>query len=245
MSSPQPQLVKYLLSQPYSKELVTHVLGLQKPRKDSSGASGRCVPLEQQLVSLLSEVMVMSESGQVAEEIITDLFRNIASDLIFFVLFQFVSFPHVISDLADIIEKKQLRAGRDKLMWVLLQFISGSIQKNPTADFVPVLRLYSMYDDHDPLPLPDTSSPSCVEKLSATSIFIHLRKKAVGENLRFTFKLPAALDKHLEFLMTIAKTPCSLNVSELSYHVPLLCNTFSTTQELFQVQLLHQYFSKY
>ena len=130
------------MSQPYSKELVTHVLGLQKPRKDSAPASGRCQPLEQQLVSLLCETMVMAESGDHADHILTDLFRNIASDLIFFVLFQFVSFPHVIADLANIIERKQLKAGRDKLMWVLLQFISGSIQKNPTADFVPVLRLY-------------------------------------------------------------------------------------------------------
>ena len=49
-----------------------------------------------------------------------------------------MSFPHVISDLADQLEERNLTAGRDKLMWVLLQFISGSIQKNPTADFIPV-----------------------------------------------------------------------------------------------------------
>ena len=48
-----------------------------------------------------------------------------------------MSFPHVISDLADQLEKRNLTAGRDKLMWVLLQFISGSIQKNHTADFIP------------------------------------------------------------------------------------------------------------
>ena len=32
-------------------------------------------------------------------ENLADVFRNIASDLIFFVLFQFVSFPYVITDL--------------------------------------------------------------------------------------------------------------------------------------------------
>ena len=125
-----------------SKELVTHVLGLQKGRKDVAPASGRCQPLEQQMVELLVEVMEMAEKGEQSEEILTDLFRNVASDLIFFVLFQFVSFPHVISDLAEHIERTRLRAGRDKLMWVLLQFISGSIAKNPTGDFLPVLRLY-------------------------------------------------------------------------------------------------------
>ena len=87
--------------------------------------------------------------------------------------------------MADHIEKKQLKVGRDKLMWVLLQFISGSIQKNPTADFVPVLRLFCMYaGDTEPIPVPDTAHPSCVETLAATAIYIHLKRKAMGENLR-------------------------------------------------------------
>ena len=256
LTRPQPHLVRYLLAQPYSKELVTHVLGLQKQRKDltTGSGSGRCHALEQQLVALLHEVMSMAEAGH-AEEILTDLFRDIASDLIYFVLFQvcdlcttlqfndcshfqFVSFPHIISDLADIIEKRQLKAGRDKLMWVLLQFISGSIQKNPTADFVPVLRLYNMYsEDAEPAPVPDTSLPSSVEQLAATAIFIHLKKKAMGENLRFAFTLPPCLEKHHEFLMSLSKSPASLDLSSLTYHVSILCNTFSTTQELFQMPM--------
>ena len=94
-----------------------------------------------------------------------------------------MSFPHVISDLADQLEERNLTAGRDKLMWVLLQFISGSIQKNPTADFIPVLKLYNMYSETEPLPVPDINHPSCVEQLAATSILIHLKRKAAGENL--------------------------------------------------------------
>ena len=119
-------------------------------------------------------------------------------------------------------------------MWVLLQFISGSIQKNPTADFIPVLKLYNMYSESEPLPVPDTNLPSCVEQLAATGIFIHLKRKAGGENLRFAFSLPPALTKHHEFLITTAKGPCSLNLPNVTYTVPLLCNTFSTTQDLFQ-----------
>lgn len=90
----------------------------------------------------------------------------------------------------------------------------------------------------EPLPIPDTNVASCVEKFAPTAIYIHLKRKAMGENLRFAFKLPLALEKHHEYLMSIAKTPCSLNVTELSYNVPLLCNTFSTTQDLFQVSQL-------
>lgn len=44
-------------------------------------------------------------------------------------------------------------------MWILLQFISGSIQKNPLSDFLPVLRLYDvLYPEKDPLPVPDLVS---------------------------------------------------------------------------------------
>lgn len=32
------------------------------------------------------------------------------------------------------LSKKELRKGRDQLMWILLQFISGSIQKNPVCN---------------------------------------------------------------------------------------------------------------
>ena len=38
---------------------------------------------------------------------------------------QYISFPAIITELADSIETERLKAGRDKLMWVLLQFISG------------------------------------------------------------------------------------------------------------------------
>ena len=123
------------------------------------------------------------------------------------------------------------------LRWVLLQFISGSIQKNPTADFLPVLRLYSLYWETEPLPLPDTSSPHCVEVMAATGIYIHLRKKALGENLRFSFSLPPALKLHHEFLLSASTSPCSLDLANLSYTVPLLCNTFSTSQDLFQLPM--------
>ena len=41
-------------------------------------------------------------------------------------------------------------------MWVLLQFISDSIQKNPLNDFLPVLRLHDLlYPETEPLPFPD------------------------------------------------------------------------------------------
>ena len=55
------------------------------------------------------------------------------------------------------IEKDEnLRKGRDKLMFLLLQFITGSIKNSATQDFVDVLQLYCMYSDTLPLPVPST-----------------------------------------------------------------------------------------
>ena len=100
-----------------------------------------------------------------------------------------------------------------------------------------MLRLSSLYWETEPLPLPDTSSPHCVEVMAATGIYIHLRKKALGENLRFSFSLPPALKLHHEFLLSASTSPCSLDLANLSYTVPLLCNTFSTSQDLFQLPM--------
>ena len=94
-----------------------------------------------------------------------------------------------------------------------------------------------MYDEQEPLEVPDTSCPSCVERLAATAIFIHLKKKAGADKLRFAASLPPALERHQEFLTSLSQSPCSLDLSNISYHVPLLCNTFSTTQELFQMPM--------
>ena len=94
-----------------------------------------------------------------------------------------------------------------------------------------------MYDETEPLEVPDTTSPSCVEALAATAIFIHLKKKAGGDNLRFAFSLPPALEPQQKFQTNISKSSCSLNIAAITYHVPLLCNTFFTTQELFQMPM--------
>ena len=72
------------------------------------------------MVALLVEAMTAAEAAPVPDTL-PDLFRNISSALIFFVLFQFISFPAVITELADELERRELRAGRDRLMWLLLQ----------------------------------------------------------------------------------------------------------------------------
>jgi mediator of RNA polymerase II transcription subunit 23 len=94
----QKELLRYILRQSYSKELVSSVLGLQKPRKEtglsagSGGGAQRYAALEEQLVCLF--VSAMSESDEL-------LWRNLSSELIFFILFQYVSFPSFVGALTE------------------------------------------------------------------------------------------------------------------------------------------------
>ncbi|TMW42755.1 hypothetical protein DOY81_012160, partial [Sarcophaga bullata] len=132
----------------------------------------RCNTLEDQLVNLILSAMEMTESNEntagsnfnVCEEQITQnewMWLHLSSQLIYFVLFHFVSFTHIVLALYDKLSKKELRKGRDQLMWILLQFISGSIQKNPIANFLPMFKLFDLlYPEKEPLPLPDCNK-SC------------------------------------------------------------------------------------
>ena len=61
------------------------------------------------------------------------LWWNLSSELIFFLLYQFVTFTTFVESIhSKLIERSHisLKEGRDFLMWALLQFISGSIGKS-------------------------------------------------------------------------------------------------------------------
>lgn len=66
---------------------------------------------------------------------------------------------------------------------MLLQFISGSIQRNPLSNFLPVLRLYELLfpEQEPPLPVPDFNQPQCTRQMAMICIWIHLDKKAQSE----------------------------------------------------------------
>ncbi|OBS64734.1 hypothetical protein A6R68_06727, partial [Neotoma lepida] len=137
---PQTALLRYVLEQPYSRDMVCNMLGLNKQHKQ------RCPVLEDQLVDLVVYAMERSETEEKFDDGGTSqlLWQHLSSQLIFFVLFQFASFPHMVLSLHQKLAGRGLIKGRDHLMWVLLQFISGSIQKNALADFLPVMKLFDL-----------------------------------------------------------------------------------------------------
>lgn len=90
-----------------------------------------------------------------------------------------------------------------------------------------------MYDEKEPLPIPDVKLASSTKKIAATCIYIHLLKKAQLESTITLPRINIALKKHYEFLQHLS----TANNSTLSigddYVVTLLCNAYSTNQEYF------------
>lgn len=159
---------------------------------------------------------------------------HLSSQLIYFILFQFACFPSIVMAIHDKLAGRELRKGRDHLMWVLLQFISGSIQRNPLSNFLPVLKLYDLlYPEKEPLPVPDYTQALCTHQMAITCIWIHLLKKAQTEPCTNIHRpIPHTLKVHHEFLQHLVMPNASLCMGS-DYRIALLCNAYSTNQEYF------------
>lgn len=235
LTQPQVKLLRHVLEEPYSRDMVCSMLNLQKQHKE------RCVALEEQLVELVISAMERSEqeqaSGSNQDESTPShsqwLWLHLSSQLIYFVLFQFATFPNIVTSLHEKLATRDLRKGRDHLMWVLLQFISGSIQRNPLSNFLPVLKLYDiLYPEREPLQVPDFTKPSCTHQIAATCIWIHLLKKAQTEHINIRRPIPIALKMHHEFLHSLVVPNSTLSITT-DYSIALLCNAYSTNQDYF------------
>ncbi|XP_043923926.1 mediator of RNA polymerase II transcription subunit 23 [Protopterus annectens] len=228
---PQTVLLRYVLEQPYSREMVCNMLGLNKQYKQ------RCPVLEDQLVDLVVYAMERSETEEKFDDGGTSqlLWQHLSSQLIFFVLFQFASFPHMVLSLHQKLAGRGLIKGRDHLMWVLLQFISGSIQKNALGDFLPVMKLFDLlYPEKECIPVPDITKQQSTHAFAMTCIWIHLNRKAQNDDSKLQIPIPHSLKLHHEFLQqSLMNTNLQLN----DYKIALLCNAYSTNSECFTLPM--------
>lgn len=251
---PQPGLLRYILRQPYSREMVCTVIDIQKKQKQ------RCIALEEQLVELMVTAMedcsrvdssgsgssTNGSSGNGSSSASPDhnpcSCAHLSSLLIYFVLFQLISFPSLVLRLHEKLKAKSNHPGRDHLMWVLVQFLSGSIQKNQFSDFLPVLRLIEvLYPEKEPLPVPDYTDPRCALQMSAMCILVHILKKAQADNVKTPRSLPPVFKNHHEFLQSLAHNPQLPLITAGTppdYRIALLVNAYSTNQEYFQRSIL-------
>ncbi|XP_061424919.1 LOW QUALITY PROTEIN: mediator of RNA polymerase II transcription subunit 23 [Lethenteron reissneri] len=235
---PQTALLRYVLEQPYSRDMVCNMLGLNKQTSNIAQQKQRCPVLEDQLVDL---VVVAMERSETEEDHLDDggasqlLWQHLSSQLIFFVLFQFASFPHMVLSLHQKLAGRGLIKGRDHLMWVLLQFISGSIQKNALADFLPVMKLFDLlYPEKECIPVPDISKPQSTHAFAMTCIWIHLNKKAQSDNSKLQIPIPHSLKLHHDFLQQSLRNK---TLTMTDYKIALLCNAFSTNSEYFPLPM--------
>ncbi|TSO15222.1 Mediator of RNA polymerase II transcription subunit 23 [Bagarius yarrelli] len=214
---PQTGLLRYVLEQPYSRDMVCNMLGLNKQR---------------------SETEEQFDDGGTSQL----LWQHLSSQLIFFVLFQFASFPHMVLSLHQKLAGRGLIKGRDHLMWVLLQFISGSIQKNALADFLPVMKLFDLlYPEKECIPVPDINKPQSTHSFAMTCIWIHLNRKAQTPDpqtptakSKLQIPIPHSLKLHHEFLQQSLRNK-SLPMTD--YKIALLCNAYSTNPECFTLPM--------
>nr|XP_040016431.1 mediator of RNA polymerase II transcription subunit 23 isoform X3 [Gasterosteus aculeatus aculeatus] len=236
---PQTGLLRYVLEQPYSREMVCNMLGLNKQTLNIAQHKQRCPVLEEQLVDLVVYAMERSETEEHFDADIGGtsqlLWQHLSSQLIFFVLFQFASFPHMVLSLHQKLAGRGLIKGRDHLMWVLLQFISGSIQKNALADFLPVMKLFDLlYPEKECIPVPDINKPQSTHSFAMTCIWIHLNRKAQNDNSKLQIPIPHSLKLHHEFLQQSLRNK-TLGMSD--YKIALLCNAYSTNSDCFTLPM--------
>ncbi|XP_051511050.1 mediator of RNA polymerase II transcription subunit 23-like [Myxocyprinus asiaticus] len=234
---PQTGLLRYVLEQPYSRDMVCNMLGLNKQTLNIAQHKQRCPVLEDQLVDLVVYAMERSETEEQFDDGGTSqlLWQHLSSQLIFFVLFQFASFPHMVLSLHQKLAGRGLIKGRDHLMWVLLQFISSSIQKNALADFLPVMKLfYLLYPEKECIPVPDINKPQSTHAFAMTCIWIHLNRKAQNDNSKLQIPIPHSLKLHHEFLQQSLRNK-SLPMTD--YKIALLCNAYSTNSECFTLPM--------
>lgn len=253
----QTKLLRYILAQPYSRDMVFHVLGIQKQQKQP------CKQLESELVELIIYTMEQSNTEDNFDES-DDVYptnklqwQHLASQMIYFIIFEFISFPKMVESLHQKLAQRNITKGREHLLWVLLQYVSGSIQKNPVADFIPIVKLvHLLYPEKVPLPEPDITKPLSMHQYAAICILMHLNKKfhselqqrqegasnTSGSNSSLLkgyqychIPIPVSLQTHYEYLRGCLEQQ---NANLEGYARSLICNACSTTTDIFNGPLV-------
>ena len=167
--------------------------------------------------------------------------HHVSSLLIHFVLHQLINFPALVQTLHNKLKERKMIDGRDHLMWMLLQLLSGTLQKYQFPEFLPLIRLIEyLYPEDWPLPVPDYTDPSCVLRASAMCMLIHILRKAQTDNIKTPRALPPAFTNHNDLIQSLVHNPQLPHLASnfasnpsADYRISLLLNAFSTNTEMF------------
>lgn len=205
LKEPQVGQVRYLLEQHYSREMICNTLSLsQKPNQQT-----RCQELIEQISVSLIHAMEKSESNiesysNHCAETSEHLFQwiHLSNNILFFIYYNqgTVSFNQLVDSLCEKIKAKNLKRGKEHLMWAILQYITGST-KPLLSDFIAVLKLFDvLYSGRAPLPLPKEDTPLSTHVLAAASIWLQLVRRAELDQSKFSRPLPPSLQLHYEYI---------------------------------------------
>ena len=229
---PQRALLQQVLDQPYSRDMVCGMLGLTRQKQN-------CPALENQLVELAMVSMERAENENPIEEGNHLMWLNLSGLIIYFVLASLVNFNNLCYSLHDKLAiRTDLRKGRDHLMFVILQFVSGAIQKNPLNSFLGLLKLYDLlYPEKKPLPAPNINDPMCTRELAACCIWISFLKKAQTDQTSLHRPIPVALQNHHEFISKLLPVTITLT-NGCDFRFAVLCNAYSTSSDFSRRSIL-------
>lgn len=202
---PQSGQVRYLLEQPNSKDMLCNILSLSsKPSQQT-----RCSELIEQIACSLIRAMERSHAdieayGQSTAEVNEHLFQwiHLSNNMLFYIQTT-ISFNHLIDSLYDKIVSKNLKRGREHLMWALLQYITGS--PKTSADFIAVTKLFDiLYPGRTTLPIPKIDDfPLSPQLLAAASVWLQVVKRSEIDQARFSRPLPICLQQHYEYITNV------------------------------------------
>lgn len=225
LKEPQVGQVRYLLEQPYSREMLCTTLALGPKPTNST----RCSELIEQIAVSFIHAMDKSEANiesyaQQCTSTNEHLFQwiHLSNNIQFYIVHSCstISFNQLIDSLCEKIKSRNHKRGSEHLMWALLQYIT-STPKSSLSDFVAVLKLFDVLcSGRRPLALPKEDFAYSPYVFAAASIWLQLVKRADIDQVKFLKPLPPALQLHYEYLINL-KPPeeglSRVNVSDVLY----------------------------
>lgn len=234
---PQEDLLLHVMAQPNCRDAVHSVLGMNRQQLQPSAM------VEDALVRLGMVAMEITEGASEEDERVFEVWSHFASQLVFSYFLQLVSITAVLNKLQGKLSHCSHRKGRGWLMWALLHFVTSTVQQKQQGsvqtqgsvqkELVPILNLFALlYADKEPLPVPDTSRPLCVQESSMASVWAVYASKAEADGVELPRPTPHVLSEQLKWIYQQEDNPPRASAIPGDYSVPLLLNIYSNNPEI-------------
>ncbi|KAL5478126.1 hypothetical protein EMCRGX_G025007 [Ephydatia muelleri] len=239
---PQEDLIYYIVIQPNSKDVISSILNLARQTSQPNQF------VEEAIARLGVVAMELSEHNLEAQRLF-EVWNQMANILIFYSYLQLAPFGSVLERLREKLYQLHYRKGRGYLMWTILQYTTSTSTNvaakapQPSSlwvqkEFLPMMSVFDLlYQDKEPLPVPDTSKPSCVYDVSMASLWISYTKKAEADKVTLPRTTPCLLRKQIEWIEKLNEELPVASIAMKDYSLPLLLNIYNSNEKLLNVLL--------